>query len=1236
MKLNHAGLKDLNSWKEAGIMLPSYDVEKVTEKTQSAPQWVHFGIGNIFRVFIGGIVDGLLEQGIMDRGLTCVETFDYEVADKIYKPFDNLVLSVILKNDGTRENKVLGSLAEAIKADFTDAPSVKRLREIFAADSLQMVSFTVTEKGYALKDAGGKWYASVWNDMEEGPEKCVTLIGIVTAMLLVRFQNGKKPIALVSMDNCAHNGELLRQSVLTMAQAWLERKKVAEEVVDYLKNEEIVAFPWTMIDKITPRPSQTIADELEKLGLEEMHPVITGKRTYIAPFANAEKAQYLVIEDHFPNGRPHLEKGFGVYMTDRETVIKAERMKVTACLNPVHSALGPIGVVLGIDLFADLLDQAELRKLARNVAYGEGLPMVEDPGIISPEDFTDEVTWKSTNTDVVTVDDNGLVNAQNTGSATIKVVVGEQSTTCTVKVVQPVERIYLNESSISLDALDQYQLEASVYPKDAYNKDLEWKSEDETIATVSETGLVKAVKKGKTKIVVKAKDGSGKTTSCDVTVNNNAHIAKSVDEMESAHGYENNSSDFWVYTAEGLKYLNVTFDARTEVEDGFDYIYIYRADGKEVGKYTGKELSGVTIRVPGNKVKIKLVSGKAGNAWGFKVTGITEAAVKKPQVISVADHIDKTFYDEEFKLNATVTTGDGALFYESENEDIVTVNEKGSVYIRGTGTVRVIVIAAETEEYEETRKAVEISVAKAKQDIEVEYDSDTIEQEEVQQIYVYNNQGTVTFESENPQIATVDDEGNVIGITPGDVGIIVKAEGGKFYEDYIERIVFHIVEKGSEKIQLSTCEIYLSDAVYVYDGTEKTPSVTVIYDDIELTEDIDYVLLYTDNVEPGTATVTIEAAENSSYIGMIQQNFEIRPVLDENAVVVKPNAFEGCVNLVNVNIKATVTEVGDHAFADCKNLRNIYFYGNCPKIGTEIFKNVKGTVYYPYNNTTWTLDKLQNYGGTITWCPWDPQTGKPAKRDMSLCKVTVNAKNLIYDGKAKTPKITVTDSGKAMQSGKDYTVSYKNNTRAGTGIITVTGTGNYGGSISTRFTIGKDSNIIKVSDINKTVSAKAQTVSSGVRVSGGAKLTYSSSSKSVKVSKTGKITIAGNFVGRAVITVKSSETSCYKAASKKFNVTVKPAVPSITKAVNSTKSTIAVSWKGSKTCSGYAVQYSANKSFKSGVKTIYITKNSTMKATLTKLAKGKTYYIRAASYKKSGNTKILSSWSKVKSVKIRK
>lgn len=60
--------------------------------------------------------------------------------------------------------------------------------------------------------------------------------------------------------------------------------------------------------------------------MEDMQPVITGKNTYIAPFVNAEKPQYLVIEDSFPNGRPALERGFGVYMTDRKTVNLSERM----------------------------------------------------------------------------------------------------------------------------------------------------------------------------------------------------------------------------------------------------------------------------------------------------------------------------------------------------------------------------------------------------------------------------------------------------------------------------------------------------------------------------------------------------------------------------------------------------------------------------------------------------------------------------------------------------------------------------------------------------------------------------------------------------------------------------------------------------------------------------------------------------------------------------------------------
>ena len=101
----------------------------------------------------------------------------------------------------------------------------------------------------------------------------------------------------------------------------------------YVKDKSKVSFPWTMIDKITPRPDASVEEILKKDGVEGLDPVITSKNTYVAPFVNAEEVEYLVIEDAFPNGRPNLEKG-GLIFTERETVDKVQKMKVCTCLNP--------------------------------------------------------------------------------------------------------------------------------------------------------------------------------------------------------------------------------------------------------------------------------------------------------------------------------------------------------------------------------------------------------------------------------------------------------------------------------------------------------------------------------------------------------------------------------------------------------------------------------------------------------------------------------------------------------------------------------------------------------------------------------------------------------------------------------------------------------------------------------------------------------------------------------------
>ena len=390
MKLTCEGLRDVQAWEKAGVLLPPYDPKALSERTRQHPLWVHFGIGNIFRIFIGSIADRLVREGAMDRGVTCVETFDYDVVDKIYTPFDNLVMAVTLNGDGTREKRVLGILGEAVKAQSADPASWVRLKEIFTDPGLQMVSFTITEKGYALRNPDGAYFGYVQADMDNGPEKVTGAMGVVTAMLYARYKAGKYPLTLVSMDNVARNGEKLRASVLETARVWAEKGHVPAEFVDYVSDEKVVAFPWTMIDKITPRPSEDIAADLMREGIENMQPVITSRHTYIAPFVNAEGPQYLVVEDNFPNGRPALEKA-GVFMADRETVNRSERMKVTACLNPIHTALGPYDVMLGHELFADGMSDPELSRLADLVGYREGLPVGEDPGILSPKAFIDEV-----------------------------------------------------------------------------------------------------------------------------------------------------------------------------------------------------------------------------------------------------------------------------------------------------------------------------------------------------------------------------------------------------------------------------------------------------------------------------------------------------------------------------------------------------------------------------------------------------------------------------------------------------------------------------------------------------------------------------------------------------------------------------------------------------------------------------------------------------------------------------
>ena len=393
VKLSNEGIKNKEYWQAKGYGVIQYDRNVMIERTKDNPAWVHFGAGNIFRAFQARVVNNLLNKGMLDRGIIVAEGYDYEIIEKMNRPHDDLSIAVTLKADGSIEKEIVGSVAESLCLDSDRKAQFDRLKEIFTKESLMMATFTITEKGYNIKNASGNIPNDIKSDMENGPDKPVSYIGKITSLLYERYINGRKPIAMVSMDNCSHNGDKLKSAIKAFADAWVNNGKVDKGFTDYVNEKKYVSFPWTMIDKITPRPDKKVEEILMNDWGTELVPVITAKKTYVAPFVNAEESEYLVIEDSFPNGRPKLEKG-GFIFTDRETVDKVEKMKVCTCLNPLHTTLAVFGCLLGYDLISEEMKNPVLKKLVMEIGYKEGLKVVVDPGILSPEKFIGEVVNK--------------------------------------------------------------------------------------------------------------------------------------------------------------------------------------------------------------------------------------------------------------------------------------------------------------------------------------------------------------------------------------------------------------------------------------------------------------------------------------------------------------------------------------------------------------------------------------------------------------------------------------------------------------------------------------------------------------------------------------------------------------------------------------------------------------------------------------------------------------------------
>lgn len=375
---------------KAGVRLPTDPVSGAQGAGGGQPRWIHIGAGNLYRAFHAAIAQELIDQGELDSGIVALETFNPFTVDEVYRPYDNFILQVVMKPDGTLDERVLASTSTALFANPSREIDYARAKVYFESPELQLVTLSITEKGYIPTDATGELSAPAKCEREAGPGAPETSMGIIAALLHGRYQTGAAPIAMVSTDNFSRNGERFRESILAVVRGWERVGKVDAGFVSYVGDERRVSFPWSMIDRITPNPSQEVASVLKEQGWDDLSLIPSGRGPVFAGFANTEEAHYLVMEDSFPNGRPALEKA-GVIMCDRKTAEFADTMKVTACLNPLHTSLAVYGCLLGHTRIWQEMEDGDLKALVRRLGYDEELPVVVSPGVIDPEAFIDEL-----------------------------------------------------------------------------------------------------------------------------------------------------------------------------------------------------------------------------------------------------------------------------------------------------------------------------------------------------------------------------------------------------------------------------------------------------------------------------------------------------------------------------------------------------------------------------------------------------------------------------------------------------------------------------------------------------------------------------------------------------------------------------------------------------------------------------------------------------------------------------
>ena len=494
-------------------------------------------------------------------------------------------------------------------------------------------------------------------------------------------------------------------------------------------------------------------------------------------------------------------------------------------------------------------------------------------------------------------------------------------------------------------------------------------------------------------------------------------------------------------------------------------------------------------------------------------------------------------------------------------------------------------------------------------------------------------------------LSTSDYEVNYVSnVNAGTAQVFVFGAG--IYEDYACIKSFTI-----NKASISSASLTLGTTSYTYDGSVKTPSVTLTLSGNTLASVRDYSVTYSNNVNAGTATVSVTATGNysgtrsttfsiakaSQNIAGVEASYTLTPGSYTTIAAAAPGALSftsSDVSVATVDSNGLVTAKAEGTARITINAASNANYNSASKVTNIVVEKASSSGSGDTSGSSSTES-----GSSGTGSSGSSGTGSTSQTPINLaqCTPVFSDDGLVYNGKARTPSsIALKYQGQTLKEGVDYYYSsITGNVNAGTvtvHFLPVTG-GRCYGSVNGTYSIAKAQNSITAINYKKTAAAKAQSFQLAVSRKENASLFYKSNNSNVTVNSSGKITIKAKFIGAATITITSAATTNYQAASKKITVTVLPKKMTLSSAKSKSKKQVNVIWKKDTMVTGYELQISVKKNFSSGtMRKIFKASSSGVKANL---SSKKTYYFRIRAYKKYGGKNYYGAWSNVKAAKVK-